>query len=94
MNIVLLLGIRDESFITRWGPGYIQRGLETFLVKYGGWGSKIKGHWGREVIYSIRYVFHWFWLSLKVMASVGGGGGGAKPRRPSTSISQLILSAI
>ena len=64
--------VRDESFITRWGPvifrARVGGGSETFLVMYCGGGIEIKSPWGREVrrggvIYIIRYlvgsdVFH------------------------------------
>ena len=31
--------VRDESFITSWGAGYIQGGSEIFLVMYWGGGG-------------------------------------------------------
>ena len=65
--------MRDKSFITRGGGGYIQGGGRNFFGDVLG-GLKIKIPWGRGVIYFIRNlggsdVFHRFLLSLKVKAS-------------------------
>ena len=85
---------RDESFITSWGGGgwgrlYSGGGSEIFLVMYLGGGVENKltygqggGHVFRQVLGGSD-VFHWSFLSLKVIAS-----GGLCP--PDPPISQLF----
>ena len=81
-GIQQMFGVRDESFITSWGAGYIQGGgSEIFLVMYWGVENKMTygqggGHVFRQVLGGSD-VFHWSFFSLKVIAS-----GGLRPQTP------------
>ena len=81
--------VRDESFITSWGAGYIQGwGVGNFFGDVlGGGGLKIKWPMGRggscisSGMGGGSDVFHWSFFSLKVIAS----GGRSSPPPPPTA---------